>query len=225
MDALESQLEDYQRQGIPSSHRVEPSGSVQDFVLWLREQAIKDGHALDIGTGHGRNSIFLAKQGFEVTGLDYMTNNCEIVRAKAEAEQLPINAICHDIKEPWPVNDNSVDIVIDTFCFKHQIDPEAQKFYVQELYRVMKPGAFYLMTLVSRNDGYYGDLDAIPTENGEYVVTDPVLGVHSRIYTEQEVLDLFADQLMIVESTVREKEELMYGEYYRRETLMFIMQK
>lgn len=46
----------------------------------------KPGRALDVGMGQGRNALFLAKQGWEVTGFDLADEG--VRQAKAEAERL-----------------------------------------------------------------------------------------------------------------------------------------
>lgn len=46
----------------------------------------KPGRALDVGLGQGRNSIYLAQKGWEVTGID--TSDVGIEQARAEASRL-----------------------------------------------------------------------------------------------------------------------------------------
>jgi len=55
----------------------------------LLVEAIRDrppGRALDVGMGQGRNALFLAKKGWEVTGFDSADEGIRL--AKAQASQL-----------------------------------------------------------------------------------------------------------------------------------------
>lgn len=55
-----------------------PSAFLVDHVKLL-----KKGETLDLAMGEGRNAVFLAKQGFNVTGIDFSQTACD--RAKALA--------------------------------------------------------------------------------------------------------------------------------------------
>ncbi len=44
-------------------------------------QTVRPGRALDLGCGQGRNALFLAKQGFEVTAVDQNELALEILRS------------------------------------------------------------------------------------------------------------------------------------------------
>ena len=57
---------------LPSLSGVEPSSAVEYFVKFLKSKEKIEGKVLDIGCGKGRNSVYLAKQGFEVRGMDYI---------------------------------------------------------------------------------------------------------------------------------------------------------
>lgn len=51
------------------------------------------GKALDLGMGQGRNSLFLARKGWEVTGIDVADQAIAYAMKKAESEGLKINAV------------------------------------------------------------------------------------------------------------------------------------
>ena len=54
--------------------------SLQDLVEG--ENALAAGTALDIGCGTGDNSIYLAKHGWQVTGVDFVAKAVDKARAK-----------------------------------------------------------------------------------------------------------------------------------------------
>src|SRR5688572_7043242 len=51
----------------------------------------KPGKALDLGMGQGRNTIFLAKQGWDVTGVDIADQAIAFAKERAKAEHVKIN--------------------------------------------------------------------------------------------------------------------------------------
>jgi len=57
----------------------------------------KSGKVLDIGAGEGRNSIFLAKNGFDVTALDISKEAGRKLKELASKEDVKINILIEDI--------------------------------------------------------------------------------------------------------------------------------
>jgi 2-polyprenyl-3-methyl-5-hydroxy-6-metoxy-1,4-benzoquinol methylase len=54
---------------------------------------VKPGLALDVGMGQGRNAIYLAQQGWEVTGIDLAEEGIRQAREQAQAQGLKLNAL------------------------------------------------------------------------------------------------------------------------------------
>jgi 2-polyprenyl-3-methyl-5-hydroxy-6-metoxy-1,4-benzoquinol methylase len=70
-------------------------------------EGLRAGRALDIGMGQGRNSVYLAAAGWDVTGVDISEKGVELALKAAEARQVKINAVVSDFakfdtgKEQW----------------------------------------------------------------------------------------------------------------------------
>ncbi len=56
-------------------------------------KGLKPGKALDIGMGQGRNSIYLAKNGWNVTGVDIADEAVAYALNRAKENKLRINAV------------------------------------------------------------------------------------------------------------------------------------
>jgi SAM-dependent methyltransferase len=66
----------------------EPSAILIDATKGLKPSA-----ALDAGMGQGRNTLYLAQAGWDVTGFDISENGIAIARANAEKKGLRINTV------------------------------------------------------------------------------------------------------------------------------------
>ncbi|EGK09623.1 class I SAM-dependent methyltransferase [Kroppenstedtia eburnea] len=99
--------------------------------------------ALDVGCGAGREAIFLAGQGFHVTGVDLSEEALRIARDRAEKAGVHVEWKQGNALE-LPVPDASVDLVNDRGCF-HMIGEEDRPRYAAELARVLKPGGKVLL--------------------------------------------------------------------------------
>ena len=60
---------------------------------------LKPGKALDIACGAGRNAIYLAALGFEVTAIDISAEGLKLAKQDAEAQQLSVKWIEQDFDE------------------------------------------------------------------------------------------------------------------------------
>lgn len=107
---------EYKRKGIPSSFRHDPSRTVVEFISWLRaRKPMIEGVAGDIGCGLGRNSFYLASQGFKMIGIELLEENVRAVNAEARKHDLSVQAFAQDASAPWPISPLSLDIAIDVF--------------------------------------------------------------------------------------------------------------
>jgi tellurite methyltransferase len=72
----------------------EPNPSLRDHV-----QALPRGRALVFPMEEGRNAVFLAKRGFDVTGIDFSDVALQKARRMAKEEKVAISAVNADLNE------------------------------------------------------------------------------------------------------------------------------
>ena len=66
---------------------------------------------LDLGAGHGRDSIFFASNGIEVEALDYSVVAVQIMEKITKEKRLPIKPQSFDVKNPFPFPHGYFDAV------------------------------------------------------------------------------------------------------------------
>lgn len=215
---------EYNHKGIPSSFRTEPSGSVVTFLSLLEELGFSGKAAIDIGCGTGRNSLALARAGYEVTAFDFAPGVVDQFTKELDGSEFQeqVSALCHDVTKPWPLPDNSVSVAIDTFCFKHQIPMEHRLIYLEELNRTVKLGGMFLLTLADIEDGYYKQF--LKPDLGENVIVDPENDIPSVLYSKDDVLCFFKG-FELVEYIEKRKPSKMHGENFDRVTHLLILKR
>ena len=110
---------------------------------------------LDLGCGLGWNSIFLAKEGFDIYAGDICKEYIDTLRDKANKMNLRnINCKELDMKD-IPYEDNSFDVVICTSALVHGTLKEI-KMIINEIYRVLKPDGILIADLLSVEDESFG---------------------------------------------------------------------
>jgi SAM-dependent methyltransferase len=112
---------------------------------------------LDLGTGHGRDSIFFATNGFEVEALDYSVVAVEILTRIADEKRLPIKSTVFDVKKgPLPFPNSHFDAVYSHMLLNMRLSQEELHFILSEIRRVLKPNGFNFFSVRNHNDKFYG---------------------------------------------------------------------
>ncbi|MFX1606009.1 MAG: class I SAM-dependent methyltransferase, partial [Promethearchaeota archaeon] len=121
----------------------------QAFVKLVESGELTPSRVLDIGSGPGENTIFLAEQGFSAVGIDFTPEAVEIARNRAVQHGVKIEFVLGNVfnLEQFFVA-NTFDYVIDSGLF-HSIRLEDLDQFVQQVRHVLKPGGIYYMLCFS----------------------------------------------------------------------------
>jgi SAM-dependent methyltransferase len=152
--------------------------------------------AVDLGCGAGNYAVWLALQGFDVTGIDLSA--AAIVRAQqlAWSKGAACRFIVSDLLEPTDAFDASFDFAFDWLAL-HHVFPDDRPRYVAHVLRMLRPGGPYLSVCFSEDD---------QTITGEGKYRQPQLGTLLYLSSEQEIRDLFEPWFAIEELTTVEIE-------------------
>lgn len=129
---------------LPSSTTLFPSKTLKNF---LENNKVVKGDALDIGSGIGRNSIYLAQQGFKnIIGIEISEAAIKKARQNVKALKLQdkIKFINASAGKTLPFEDSSFDLVVDMMVL-HLLDKEERETYVKEILRVLRPNGYYVL--------------------------------------------------------------------------------
>ena len=130
-------------ESMPSLWQREPNAALVEFVATL-----EPGRALDLGAGEGRNSVWLATQGWETTALD--VSDVALARAaeRADAEGVPLHPVVGDWREYEP-EPASLHLVVVSFM--HPDAQERPAMYGRAA-RALVPGGHLFVTGVHATD-------------------------------------------------------------------------
>jgi len=100
----------------------------------------KPGRALDVGVGQGRNSVFLALKGWDVTGFDMSDEGIAIARKNAESAGVKLNAI-RETEDAFDYGTGQWDLIV----FMYEPFPVTSAAYVERLRQSMRPGGIIVI--------------------------------------------------------------------------------
>ena len=112
----------------------------------------KNGVVLDLGAGDGRNSIFLAKNGFQVTSIDISNTAIEKLNDYSKEERLPLVTSVQDIAK-FPFSSN-YDVIIAVFVL-HYFDVQTARTIIKNMqHHTKQNGLNIVVTFTAEGDFY-----------------------------------------------------------------------
>ena len=109
---------------------------------------IPPGRAITLGCGVGRESVALARLGFDVTGLDFSPTAIDRARKAAEKAGVVVSFVVDDLTHLKEVSE-TFDLVTD-FGALSDLRRAARGLYVQNLLPLTHPDSYYFMFCFDR---------------------------------------------------------------------------
>ena len=169
----------------------EPAEETYYLVQRWEKQEKKE--LLDIGCGLGRNTIFFAKQGFNVHTFDISEDAVKRTKEFAKEENVTIDIKQADMLN-IPYGANTMDCVYSRNVISHT-DTEGVKKIISEIYRVLKNEGECYLTLGSKDTWGYKQKSWPKVDDNTKIRQDegPEYGV-PHFYADYElIIDLFKD--------------------------------
>jgi len=127
--------------------------AVVDSVSAFKRGKIR--RVLDLGCGAGRNSIYLAKQGFDVIGVDASASAVRLADRWANQEKLRNVEFLQATMTSIPFRSNEFDAAISISVMHHALKKDIIET-TNEVHRVLRKGGTFLANLTSVDDPRYG---------------------------------------------------------------------
>ncbi|MDP1801083.1 MAG: class I SAM-dependent methyltransferase [Bacteroidota bacterium] len=115
---------------------------VEKKIFETHKDLLASSKILDIGIGGGRTTAYLLDKCKSYTGIDYSKGFVDAVKKKYPNADIRL-ADARDLKA---FENNSFDLVNFSFNGIDYVGPEDRKKIFNEIYRVLKPGAFFFFS-------------------------------------------------------------------------------
>ena len=129
---------------------LKPDVGLKEAVKYARR-----GIALDLGAGEGRNSVFLAKNGFEVEAIDKIKNGLEKCEKLSQRCNLTIKTENIDIRK-FRFEKNRYSLILSIATLDFFKFSEIKKIVSKIQKSLKKDGVFYLVVF-SEKDPLFND--------------------------------------------------------------------
>ncbi len=94
-------------------------------IPFLREHLhlLPKGHVLDLAMGEGRNGVFLATHGFQVTGVDISENGLQKAKTLAEEHGVTLTTVVADL-ETYTIPPDTFDVIVCSYYLQRDLFPK-----------------------------------------------------------------------------------------------------
>lgn len=154
---------------------------------------------LDLGCGSGRHLVHLAREGFNVLGVDISPTALSLTHTWLRQEGYDAALIRADTRRPLPLRDGCLDGVLSTQVIHHALIAGVRTA-IGEIRRVLVPGGLAFVTVSGRKDPGV-EFDEI--ERGTFVPqSGPEAGLPHHIFSVDELRTEFG-AFELIEVSVR----------------------
>lgn len=123
----------------------------ENLVDLISNGKVTPGKVLDVGCGNGRNSVYLAQNGFKVDAIDFSSTSIEWAQELAERKNVDVNFINGSFFD-IDFQLNSYDFIYDAGCL-HHIKPHRRNLYLQKISSLLRPNGTYGLTCFNLKGG------------------------------------------------------------------------
>ncbi len=171
----------------------EPTWGVRRFAALLKEKGVR--RVLDLGCGAGRHILFLAREGFQVHGLDSSPQALRICQDRLREAGLPATLVQADMRDiPYP--EGFFDALIAIASLYHGTLADIRRT-LAEIHRVLRPGGLALLEFKSKRSFRYGQGRKIEPET--YVAEEGEEAGIPHHYSDQAEIERLLEGFVILE--------------------------
>jgi len=163
-----------------------PPDSLQELV---RTERIRPCKAIELGCGTGNTLLYLARAGFDATGVDISPAAIEMARKSASEKEVRCEFLVADVLGDMAGIRGTFDFAYDWELLHHIFPPDREK-YGKNVYRLLNREGWYLSVCFSEESAQFG---------GRGKVRKTPLGTVLYFSSERELATLFEPLFAIEE--------------------------
>ena len=167
---------DRQRQAPFITQNELPDENLAAFL----DQYPKPFRALELGCGEGRNAVYMAERGVDVTAIDVSPVAVKHAMEIVERRGVKVHFLAENIFKA-NLERHAYSFVYDSGCF-HHLTPHRRLSYLELLDHVLEPGGYFGLTCFAWGENCADEVDDWAFYDGRHV------GV---AFTEERLCDFF----------------------------------
>ncbi len=206
----------------------EPRSDLKQYMKFLRrkESVEQTGlNILELGSGTGRNCLYLAEMGNHVVGMDISATALNIAKRRAKDTEVIVDYLLADIGAPYAFDDGYFDLIIDIMS-SNSLSEAERAIYMKETHRVLKKGGhFFVRTLCKDGDKNAKNMLKLHPgkEYDTYINKD--MNLTERVFSRDDFVDMYSKYFEVQELTKKTNYASFKGQSYKRNYWLAYMKR
>jgi len=205
-----------------------PQNDVLRFLKFVKKKGgvkLDALNVLDLGSGTGRNSNYIAELGNNVVGMEISSTAIRIANQRAEGIGVRVKYLQHNIGSPYPFEDSYFDIMLD-ITSSNSLNEKERGIYLEETSRVLKTGGyFFVRALCKDGDKNAKNLIKISPGPEHDTYRMPELDLIERVFSEEDIRKLYGPYFKIEVLKKKKGYARLNGQSYKRNYWLLYLQK
>ena len=214
-----------------------PQKDFINFIKYLKKEEkykVEDRNVLDLGSGTGRNSNYLAEMGNKVIGIEISSTALQTAINRAKMANIEVDYRLGDIGAPYDIADDSIDIILD-ITSSNSLNEKGREIYLKEIHRVLKGGldsskqgeGGYIFVRALCKDGNINVKNLLKASPGgeydTYYMKD--LDLVERVFSKKDIIDMYSKYFKILKLEKKTGYAKVAGRIYKRDYWLMYLQK
>jgi len=206
----------------------DPQKDTLRFLKFLkkdRKYRVEDKNILDLGCGTGRNSNYLAELGNKVIGIEISKTALNLAISRAKESGVKVDYRLGDIGEPYDIENNSIDIVLDVTS-SNSLNEQGREIYLNEMNRVLKTGGYIFVRALCKDgdDNVKKLLKNSPgKEYDTYFIKE--FGLTERVFSKDDLIKTYSNYFKIINLEKKTGYQTFNNRIYKRNYWLAYMTK
>ncbi len=194
------------------------SSALKPFVEFLEKEGKTNLVGVEMGCGKGRNVMWLAQQPVctKVFGFDFSDVAIDVAKTRAAedgaSEKTQFDVM--DATQSWGYDSNFFDFGVDCTASTDIESVEGRKNAVAEMYRVLKPGGYFLVYVMSTEDEYHKMVIEQSPADEAHAFIHPDTGKFEKVFSESELDEMYKKFELIQADRVNKSADY-FGKSYK----------
>lgn len=206
----------------------EPRTDLLHYIKYLRKEEhveVEGLRVLDLGSGTGKHSHYLAEMGNSVTGLEISATAVDMANTRAKERGVVVDYRLADIGKPYPMEDNTFDLIIDIMS-SNSLNEQERAAYLQESHRVLKPGGhFFVRALCLDGDKNAKNLLRMSPGKEYNTYFNKDMGLVERVFSHADFMAMYS-KFFVIQKLIKKTNYAQFkGQSYKRNYWLAYMKK
>lgn len=182
----------------------------ENLTKYVHKNIISGKKVLELGCGEGRNTIYMAQQGFNVDAIDISDKAIENAIKNANEQNVEINFQCKNVFDFY-VEKNTYDFVYDSGLLHHLL-PHRRIQYLDLIYEVLKPDSCFGLICFATGFEDIGGAN----ELSDYEVYKKRQIIGGFAYSREKLIEIMSDRFALVDIRYMNEypEEQLFGKSF-----------